>query len=118
MEFHSGESLLDANITIINDELMENKETFILSLTSSFKVKLFPHAQTEVIINDDDVKGTEILIFKILQYQIYIYILVVLFLSLGPRFPFIYTLSIYCDKWTAWTDTNITLSVSRICQLT
>ena len=71
MEFHSGESLLDANITIINDELMENKETFILSLTSSFEVKLFPHAQTEVIINDDDVKGTEILILQNFMYNLY-----------------------------------------------
>ena len=48
------ESLIDVNITILNDELMESNETFVIYLTSGSGVKLSPLAQTEVIIFDDD----------------------------------------------------------------
>ena len=54
VEFTSGDSLIDVNITIINDELIESNETFVIYLTSGAGVKLFPHEQTEVIISDDD----------------------------------------------------------------
>ena len=54
LEFDLNESLIDVNITILIDELMESNETFVIYLTSGSGVKLSPHAQTEVIIIDDD----------------------------------------------------------------
>ena len=54
VEFTSGDNLIDVNITIINDELIESKETFVIYLKSGAGVKLFPYEQTEVIISDDD----------------------------------------------------------------
>jgi hypothetical protein len=36
------ESLIDVNITILNDELMESNETFVIYLTSSSGVNLSP----------------------------------------------------------------------------
>jgi hypothetical protein len=64
------ESLIDVNITILNDELMESNETFVIYLTSGSGVKLSPlwskfvspHAQTEVIIIDDDDLQTKVII--------------------------------------------------------
>ena len=65
LDFHSDESFIDVNITIINDELTESSETFVIYLTSGAGVKLSPYAQTKVIIYDDDaqnivVKGIQI----------------------------------------------------------
>ena len=57
MEYRSGENLIDVNATIINDNLKENTETFILYLMADIGVELSPHAWTEVIINDDESKG-------------------------------------------------------------
>ena len=54
LEFDLKESLIDVNITILNNELMESNETFAIYLTSGSGVKLFPHAQTEVIIINND----------------------------------------------------------------
>ena len=56
------ESLIDVNITILNDELMESNETFVIYLTSGSGVKLSPLAQTEVIIIDDDDLQTKVII--------------------------------------------------------
>jgi hypothetical protein len=58
------ESLIDVNITILNDELMESNETFVIYLTSSSGVNLSPHAQTEVIIIDDDDLQTKVIIIN------------------------------------------------------
>ena len=44
------------NIIIINDELMESNETFVIYLTSGAGVKLSLHAEANVIIYDDDGK--------------------------------------------------------------
>ena len=49
-------NFIDVNITIINDELTESNESFVIYLTSGTGVKLSPHAWTKVIINDDDGK--------------------------------------------------------------
>ena len=57
LEFHSDESLIDVNIVIINDELTESNEIFVVYLNSGAGVKLSPHGQTNVIINDDDGKN-------------------------------------------------------------
>ena len=57
LDFHSHESLIDVNLTIINDELIESNETFVLFLRSDTRVKLSPYAHTEVIIYDDDVQN-------------------------------------------------------------
>ena len=58
MDFHSHESLIDVNITIINDELIESNESFVIFLRNGTGVNLSPYAQTEVIINDDDAQIT------------------------------------------------------------
>ena len=47
---------MDVNITIINDELIESNETFVIFLSGDTEVKFSPHAYTEVIIQDDDVE--------------------------------------------------------------
>ena len=57
LDFHSDESFIDVNITIINDELTESSETFVIYLTSGAGVKLSPYAQTKVIIYDDDAQN-------------------------------------------------------------
>ena len=57
LEFHSYDSLIDVNIIVIDDGLTENNETFVIYLSSGAGVKLSPHAQTKVIINDDDGKN-------------------------------------------------------------
>ena len=44
------------NLAIINDVFVESNESFVIYLTSGAGVKLFPHAQTEVIIIDDEGK--------------------------------------------------------------
>ena len=62
MNFDLNESLIDVNITILNDELMESNETFVIYLTSGSGVKLSPLAQTEVIIIDDDDLQTKVII--------------------------------------------------------
>ena len=62
LEFHSDESLIDVNITIINDGLVESNETFVVYLMSCVGVTLFPHAQTNVTIKDDDGKSKWLLI--------------------------------------------------------
>ena len=49
-------SILAVNLTIINDVFVESNESFVIYLTSGAGVKLFPHAQTEVIIIDDEGK--------------------------------------------------------------
>ena len=59
LEFDFNQSLIDVNVTILNDELMESNETFVIYLTSGSGVKLSRHAQTEVIIIDDDNLQTE-----------------------------------------------------------
>ena len=59
LEFDFNQSLIDVNVTILNDELIESNETFVIYLTSGSGVKLSPHAQTEVIILDDDNLQTE-----------------------------------------------------------
>ena len=61
LKFRSDESLIDVNITIINDELIESNETFFIYLSSDTGVQLSPHAKTEVIINDND-EETEVVI--------------------------------------------------------
>ena len=50
------DNILAVNLTIINDVFVESNETFVIYLTSGAGVKLFPHAQTEVIIIDDEGK--------------------------------------------------------------
>ena len=45
------------NVTIINDNMKENNETFVIYLMGDVGVDISPHAQTEVIINDDESKG-------------------------------------------------------------
>ena len=59
LDFYSHESLIDVNITLINDKLIESNETFVIFLKGGTGVMLSPHAYTEVIIHDDDddVKG-------------------------------------------------------------
>ena len=64
LKFDLNESLIDVNITILNDELMESNETFVIYLTSGSGVKLSPHAQTEVIIIDDDNFQTKVIIIN------------------------------------------------------
>ena len=54
------ERFIDVNITIINDELMESNETFLIFLSSDAGVKLSPYAHTEVIIINDDDAQTEV----------------------------------------------------------
>ena len=54
LEFDLNERLIDVNITILNDELMESNESFVIYLTCGSGVKVYPHAQTEVIVIDDD----------------------------------------------------------------
>ena len=61
MKILEFESLINVNITILNDELMESNETFVMYLTSGSGVKLSPLAQTEVIIIDDDDLQTEVM---------------------------------------------------------
>ena len=56
LEFFPDESLLDVTITIIDDELVESDETFVVYLMSYDRVTLFPHAWTNVTIEDDDGK--------------------------------------------------------------
>ena len=56
LKFNLNESLIDVNISILNDEVIESNETFVIYLTSGSGVKLSPHAQTEVIIDDDDLQ--------------------------------------------------------------
>ena len=57
LDFPSDGSSIDVNITIINDGLTENSETFVIYLTSGPGVKLSHYAQTKVIISDDDGKN-------------------------------------------------------------
>ena len=64
LEFDLNESLIDVNITILNDEVMESNETFVIYLTSGSGVNLSPLAQTEVIIIDDDNFQTEVIIIN------------------------------------------------------
>ena len=54
LEFNSHEALVKMNISIINDELIENDETFNIYFTSGDGVIFFPYAQTNVTIMDDD----------------------------------------------------------------
>ena len=56
LDFPSDESFIDVNITIIDDDLTETNETFVIYLNSGTGVKLSPYAWTKVIINDDDGK--------------------------------------------------------------
>ena len=49
--------LIGVNITIIDDNLKENNETFVIYLTGGVGVELSPYAQTEVLIIDDESKG-------------------------------------------------------------
>ena len=56
LDFPSDESFVDVNVTIIDDELTESNETFVIYLNSGAGVKLSPHAWAKVIINDDDGK--------------------------------------------------------------
>ena len=56
LNFSSDESHIDVNITIINDELAESNETFVIYLNSGAGIELYPYAWTKVIINDDDGK--------------------------------------------------------------
>ena len=81
LDFYSDESLVDVNITIINDELRESNETFVIFLRGVTGVELSPHAYTEVIIYDDDdvkanvsndVKGIAVFLF-ILSNVVYAY---------------------------------------------
>ena len=62
LEFHSHEGLVEMNISIINDELIENDETFIIYFTSGDGVNFFPYAQTKVTIMDDDNKKGNIVL--------------------------------------------------------
>ena len=58
MQFHSHESVIDVNVTIVNDNLEENNETFVIYLMEGVGVKLSPYPQAEIIIiNDDESKG-------------------------------------------------------------
>ena len=59
MDFNSHESLIDVNITIINDELIESNETFVIFLRSDTGVTLSPYAKSKVIIHDDDAQTTD-----------------------------------------------------------
>ena len=63
LNFPPDDSLIDVNITIINDELTESNETFVIYLNSGVGVELSPYAWTKVIINDDD--GKYLLYFTI-----------------------------------------------------
>ena len=69
LEFHSEENLINVNVKIIDDESVENNETFVIYLTSGAGVKLSPYAQTKVTINDDDHKGAQFFIVCIKDYQ-------------------------------------------------
>ena len=60
LDFYSHESLIDVNITIINDDLIEGNETFVIYLRGDTGVTLSPHAYSEVIIHDDDDVGTNV----------------------------------------------------------
>ena len=51
LEFNSGSTYVDVNISIINDESIEGNETFTIYLTSDVGVNV---SQTEVTIIDDD----------------------------------------------------------------
>ena len=57
LDFHSHESLVDVNLTIINDELIESNETLVLFLRNDTGVKLSPYAHTEIIIYDGDAQN-------------------------------------------------------------
>ena len=57
LKFLSDETVIAVNITIINDRLKENNETFLIYLMGGVGVEMSPHAQTEVIIIDDESKG-------------------------------------------------------------
>ena len=54
LKFHSGDTYIDVNISIINDESIEGNETFTIYLTSDVGVNVSPYVQTEVTIIDDD----------------------------------------------------------------
>ena len=60
LKFDLNESVIDINITILNDEVMESNESIVIYLTSGSAVNLSPHAQTEVIIIDDDDLQTKV----------------------------------------------------------
>ena len=51
LEFRSGDTYIDVNISIINDESIEGNETFTIYLTIGIGVNV---SQTEVTIIDDD----------------------------------------------------------------
>ena len=51
LEFHSGDTYIDVNVTIINDESIEGNETFTIYLTSDVGST---YIETEVTIIDDD----------------------------------------------------------------
>ena len=73
LKFDLNESLIDVNITILNDELMESNETFVIYLTSDSGVKLSPLAQTEVIIIDDDDLQTKVIINEDYRIMLHLY---------------------------------------------
>ena len=64
LKFDLNESLIDVNITILNDEVMESNETFVIYLSCGSGVNLSPLAQTEVIIIDDDNFQTKVIIIN------------------------------------------------------
>ena len=51
LEFHSGDTYIDVNVTIINDESIEGNETFTIYLTSDVGST---YIETEITIIDDD----------------------------------------------------------------
>jgi hypothetical protein len=54
LTFQSDITSIDVNISIMNDDLKESRETFFLYLKSGIGVKLPSNAQAEVTIIDDD----------------------------------------------------------------
>ena len=46
LEFHPGDTYIDVNISIINDESIEGNETFTIYLTSDVGVNVSPYVQT------------------------------------------------------------------------
>ena len=58
LEFHSGDTYIDVNVSIINDESIEGIEIFTIYLTSDVGST---YVETEIkIIDDDDVGSTYI----------------------------------------------------------